>query len=181
MGYNIWNNLGKGDKLALVKIYNEYYDELFNYGFRICSSEDLTRDCIQELFIKIWTDRIKYPKIKNPKPYIFRILRNTIVDSFKRKEDCTDLADIELINPLLSEQDFAINIETSSELKKKLAKAIDKLTKRQKEIIILKFYSGLNYKEISQITTIKQQSIRNIMTKALKKLRIVMPKRILEI
>jgi RNA polymerase sigma factor (sigma-70 family) len=181
VGYNIWHNLGDGDKLALVKIYKEYYDELFNYGFRICISEDLTRDCIQELFIKIWMDRSKYSKIKNPKPYIFRVLRNTIVDHLKRKEDCADLDDIEFIDPFLSEQDFAINIETSSDIKKKLSKAIDKLTKRQKEIIFLKFYSGLNYKEISQITSIQQQSIRNIMTKALKKLRLVIPKKILEI
>ena len=181
MGYNIWNNLGDGDKLALVKIYNEYYDELFNYGFRICSSEDLTRDCIQELFIKIWTGRSKYSKIKNPKPYIFRILRNTIVDSLKRKEDCTDLNDLELIDPFISEQDFTIPTEISSEVKKKLTKAIDNLTNRQKEIIFLKFYSGLDYKEISKITSIQQQSIRNIMTKALKKLRIVIPKRILDI
>ena len=178
---DIWNELGNGDKLALVRIYKEYYNELFNYGFRISGSEEITRDSIQELFIIIWMDKTKYTNIKNPKPYIFRIFRNTIIDSLKIKECCTDLNDMELIDPFLSEHDFTINTEISTEAKKKLAKAIEQLTKRQREIIFLKFYSGLSYDEISQITSIKNQSIRNIMTKALKKLRIVIPKKILEI
>ena len=178
---DVWNELSNGDKLALVRIYKEYYNELFNYGFRISGSEDLTRDCIQELFIKIWLNKEKYSKIKNPKPYIFKILRNTIVDSLKNKEDCAGLCDIELIDPFLSEQDFAINTDRPSDVKKKLLKAIDKLTKRQKEIIFLKFYSGLSYEEISEITSIKNQSIRNITSNALKKLRVILPKSLTEI
>ena len=178
---DIWHELSNGDKLALVRIYKEYYDELFNYGFRISGSEHHTRDCIQELFIKIWLKKEKYSNIKNPKPYIFRIFRNTIIDSLKIKDCCADLNDMEMIEPFLSEQDFAINTVISSDIKKKLAKAIDKLTKRQKEIIFLKFYSGLNYEEISKVTSIKNQSIRNITSNALKKLRMVLPKKIIEI
>lgn len=178
---DIWNKLSNGDKLALVRIYKEYYNELFNYGFRISGSEDLTRDCIQELFIKIWLNKEKYANIKNPKPYIFRIFRNTIIDGLKTKECCTDLNDMEMIQPFLSEQDFAINTTRSSDVKKKLIKAIDKLSKRQKEIIFLKFYSGLSYEEIAEITSIKNQSIRNITSNALKKLRMTLPKSIIEI
>ena len=180
MAFNNWKELSSGDKLALMKIYKEYYNELFNYGIRICRSEEITRDCIQELFIKIWMDRSKYTKIKNPKPYIFRILRNTIVDILKSKEHCADLDDIELIDPFLSEEDFTFNTIGSSNIKKKLAKAIDKLTTRQREIILLKFYNGLSYDEISEITSIKNQSIRNIASNALKKLRISLPKSVLQ-
>jgi RNA polymerase sigma-70 factor (ECF subfamily) len=87
---------------------------------------------------------------------------------------------MEMIDPFLSEHDFAINTVMSSDIKKKLAKAIDKLTKRQKEIIFLKFYSGLSYEEISEVTSIKNQSIRNITSNALKKLRILLPKSVVE-
>ena len=76
---DIWNELGNGDKLALVRIYKEYYNELFNYGFRISGSEEITRDSIQELFIIIWMDKTKYTNIKNPKPYIFRIFRHVLL------------------------------------------------------------------------------------------------------
>jgi RNA polymerase sigma factor (sigma-70 family) len=168
---NIWATLKDGKKSTLVKIYKEYYDELFNYGLRICRREELTRDCIQELFIIIWLDKLKFSKIENPKPYVFRILRNTILDGLKKIPKYAELSNTELIDPMLSKQDFIISHELSDEMKAKLDQALETLTTRQKEIIFLKFYNGLNYEEISIVTSIKYQSVRNLCSTALKKLK----------
>lgn len=166
-----WEELKNGNKQALVKIYKEYYEELFNYGFRICRREELTRDCIQDLFIKIWLKRSKFSKIENPKPYVFRILRNTILDGLKKRPEHSELSDLELIDPMLSKQDFIISHELSDDMKVKLNQALETLTKRQKEIIFLKFYNGLTYEEISIVTSIKYQSVRNLSSSALIKLK----------
>ena len=49
--------------------------------------------------------------------------------------------------------------------------AIEQLSNRQKEIIYLKFYNGLSYEEISAVTQLKYQSVRNLFSVALKELR----------
>lgn len=166
-----WEELKAGNKQALVKIYKEYYEELFNYGFRICKREELTRDCIQDLFIKIWLKRSKFSNIENPKPYVFRILRNTILDGLRKRPEHSELSTMELIDPMLSKQDFIISNELTSGMRAKLNLALDTLTKRQKEIIFLKFYNGLTYEEISIVTSIKYQSVRNLSSSALIKLK----------
>lgn len=166
-----WEKLRNGNKEALVKIFEDYYDELYNYGLRISRREELTRDSIQDLFIKIWEDRTKFFKIKNPKPYFFRILRNTIIDNLKKRREFSEISEAEIIDPMLSQQDFIINNELSLEIKKKLVTALDNLTTRQKEIIFLKFYSGLSNDEIAFITSLNNQSVRNLLSQALKNLK----------
>lgn len=166
-----WSELKNGNKDALVGIHKEYYHELFNYGFRICKREELTRDCIQDLFVNIWSNKAKYSKIKNPKPYVFRVLRNSIIDVLKKRPEHSQLSTTELLDPMLSHHDFVISEELSEEMKSKLKLALEVLTPREKEVVFLKFYNGLTYEEISIVTSIKYQSVRNLSSVAIKKLR----------
>ncbi|MFY0654223.1 MAG: sigma-70 family RNA polymerase sigma factor [Cyclobacteriaceae bacterium] len=168
---NFWSRLKKGDKSALIEIYKLTYADLYNYGMRISHNEELTRDCIHDLFAKIWTGKSTIQEARDPKPYMFRMLRWMIIDALKHYSPFVEVNDTELYDPIISKEDLIIEREVSDEKSEKLKSAIENLTNRQKEIVFLRFYSGLDYEEISRVTAIKYQSVRNIFSKALKELR----------
>ena len=138
---------------------------------RISHNDDLTRDCIHDLFTKLWSGDSKINEANEPKPYMFRMLRWMIIDALKHDSLFVERSDTELHDPIISGEEDIILSEMAEENNNKLKSAIDLLSNRQKEIIYLKFYSGLTYEEISQVTAMKNQSIRNLFSKALKELR----------
>ena len=168
---HLWAEFKEGSKSALIEIYKLAYDELFNYGMRISHNEELTRDCIHDLFVRIWSGQSQIANARNPKPYMFRILRNIVVDALKQNNAFIEASDTELYDPIFSGEDLIINAEISQERSQKLKMAIEQLSNRQKEIIYLKFYNGLSYEEISAVTQLKYQSVRNLFSVALKELR----------
>ncbi len=173
---NPWTDLKNDKKSALIEIYQLYYGELYNYGMRISQDEELTRDCIHDLFIELWSSRFKITHIQEPKPYIFKMFRFITIDTLKKRNPFINPNDSALPGPVLSEEDVLIDEELSQERSNQLKLAIKQLSKRQKEIIYLRFYSGLSYNEISKITALKYQSIRNHFSNAIKELRKVLLK-----
>ena len=171
MNENHWLELKKGKQSALIEIYKLSYGELYNYGMRISHNEELTRDCIHDLFTTLWSDSAAIRNADDPKPYMFRMLRWMIIDALKNYSPFVEKNDTELYDPIISGEDIIIQGETSQEQGAKLKLAIERLSNRQKEIVYLRFYSGLSYDEISTVTAIKYQSVRNLLFRALKELR----------
>ncbi len=169
-----WIELKNGSKSGLIKIYRKFYSELYNYGFRICRDEEVTRDCIQDLFVKLWAGATKILDAKEPKPYMFKVLRFMIIDAINENKKTINKSELYLSDLTFSCEDVMIAKEISVENSILLKKAIGNLSNRQKEVIYLRFYSGLSYEEIAQITSIKYQSIRNLFSSALKELRKVL-------
>lgn len=156
---------------TLLKLYNLYYNELFNYGYRIAQNEDITRDCIQDLFLQMFK-RATFNDIRDPKPYLIKSLRFIIIDVLKKNKKL--LLTPNEPNWLLSAEDIQINNEIDEATGNRIKIALDTLTHRQKEIIYLRFFSGFNYEEIAQITGINNQSVRNLFSTAIKQLRKIM-------
>ena len=50
----LWEKLLAGDEDACTYIYRKYIEELFSYGMRFTSDRELVKDCIQDLFVKIY-------------------------------------------------------------------------------------------------------------------------------
>ena len=155
----------------MIEIYKLYFNELYNYGMRISHNEELTRDCIQDLFAKLWAGDSKIIDAKEPKTYMFKVLRNNIIDALKQNAVFIEEHDTELYDPILAGEDLVLNKELTEERSEQLKQAIEQLSNRQKEIIYLRFYNGLSYEEIAEVTSIKYQSIRNIFSSSLKILR----------
>ena len=74
-------------------------------------------------------------------------------------------------NPELAIEELIISQEITEEKAAKLKKAFEALSSRQREIIYLKFYQGLDYEQIAEITGINYQSLRNTISIGIKKMR----------
>jgi RNA polymerase sigma factor (sigma-70 family) len=167
----LWKNLKNGDSKALEQIYRTYFSELYSYGKKFTKDENNVEDCIQELFIELWNRREKLSETDAIKPYLLVSLKRKIFHSVKkiRKSTDTELEE-SFFEAELSIDQILINSEIGEEQKSKLNQAFSQLSARQKEILYLKYYSEMDYDEISKIMDLNYQSARNLVSRALTKL-----------
>lgn len=167
----IWNKLRNGDQGALEKIYRSYYSDLYIYGKRLTRDETTVEDCIQELFVELWNRRENLSETNSIKPYLLVSLKRKIFHTIKKIRKTTDTElEEKYFDAELSIDEILIAKETTAEQKNNLTAAFNALSDRQKEILFLKYYSEMDYEEISQIMELNYQSARNLVSRALQKL-----------
>ena len=170
--YSLWQFLKYGNPNSLKELYFRYYNELYQYGLRITNNPSITKEAIQDLFVYIWEKHATLNDVRCVKSYLFRSFRNSLL-----KQDTTKLSfieDYELVEKSfcdVSKEGLIMNNENNEELKTRVQKSLNKLSKNQKEIILLKFFHKLSYFEIAELLDIEYQSVRNSISRAFKVLR----------
>ncbi len=170
-----WHNMMNGDKEAFLSIYQENFAALFHYGFSITADRELTKDCIQDLFLNIWNTRPSLNKeVINVRSYLFTWLRRKI--SHKKmliqRQEKSNLQSSETTDrEEICYETLLIAFQQSEEKKEQLWKALESLTKNQMEIIRLKFYENLSYEDISQRTSLTTRTVYNIVYEAMRRLK----------
>ena len=163
-----------GDRDAFLSIYESHYQALFSYGFSLTASKEQTKDCIQELFLEIWNKHDSINKdVVNIRSYLFTWLRRKISKEFKRLdgEKCTSELIDNFSDNVLPYEDLLIAFQQSEEKKDKLSAALKKLTKKQLEVIRLKYFENLSYEEIAVKTSRTQRTVYNLVYEAIHHLR----------
>ena len=169
-----WERMAGGDENAFMILYRSQYQALFSYGFSITTDRELTKDCIQELFLEIWNTRATLNKeVKNVRSYLFTWLRRKISHEFARlqKEILPDQLVKEFAFTQASYEELLIAFQQSEEKKEELRLALKKLTKKQLEIIRLKFFENLTYRAIAAQTSLTPRTVYNLIYEGLRHLR----------
>jgi len=173
----LWRSFLRGDDKCFTIIYEQYIERLFSYGYKLCSDNEMVRDCIQEIFIDLFLKRKKVSiEIGNLKSYLFIALRNCLTKKIVKKRRLKSLvidADEEEIffNIEYSFPGTATDQKISTEVIERLRDAINNLPSRQKEIIYLKFEEEIDYAGIAKIMKISVESSRKLLYRALVTLR----------
>ncbi len=168
----LMHDFQKGKKEALGEIMRLLYNDLYAYGLKILKDDALTKDCIQNLFYYLWIKRASLGTITKVKPYLLIALRREAlkVKSSERKNDQQILSDAKLLRVSSREKEL-IDTQLSHEKWNQLQKVIASLSTKQREVIHLKFFEGMDAEEISQIMSIRLQSVYNLLSEALKTIR----------
>ena len=164
----LWQLLKNGDRTAFKKIYADHVQALYKYGLRFCKDAALVEDCIHDLFVEIWNKRTTIGNTDSIIRYLLVSLRRKIYRQTKTKNK------VELNDQLLPKEDDSFNWPADDHLedrKIEVQAAIKLLTPNQQEVIYLKYFQGLDYEEISEVLGMKYQSVRNLVHRAMTKLR----------
>ena len=161
----LWKYMISGNKKSFEDLYNQYFQALINYGFRITKNENLIEDAVQELFISIWNNRTNLSEVNEVKFYLFRSLKNRILrqlekDIFDKSEDVDVYLDL-LIS--ISEEQKKIDSEQLNTNLDTLQRAIAHLPLRQQEVINLKYYHDFTLDEIAKLMDVNKQSVSNLL------------------
>jgi len=151
----------KGDEQALAKLIQKHQQELFSFIFYKVKDDDLANDFFQDTFIKIII-KLKEGKYTEEDKFILwakRIASNLIIDHFRVKSRHITVSETSYIDDEFSifdtikETDF--NVEEQlilSQIHEDLKNIIVFLPENQQEIIKMRFYDELTFKEIAELT-----------------------------
>ncbi len=169
----LWESYRSGDSQALASLFESYYDALFNYGLKLTGDEELVKDCIQNLFQKLWRRRNGVREVQVVKAYLFKALRRHLGDetnSLKRPRYLLP-SYADSFEVTYSHEEFLIAQQNDAERSERLSMALNQLSKRQREAIYLKFFDGFSYERIAEVMALNTQSVRNLVFNALKTIR----------
>lgn len=166
----IWDAFCAGNESAFIHIYQQYFDLLYAYGWRICKDEALVKDAIQDLFVDLRQRRERLGKTDSIKFYLFKSIRRRItVQSEKQKKQLDENYDLVYT---FSPEDQLIAQQLDEEKRSKLEKGLAQLSPRKKEVIYYFFFEGMSYQQIQEIMQLDHvKSARNLIYKALDFLR----------
>ncbi|HVX52403.1 MAG TPA: sigma-70 family RNA polymerase sigma factor [Chitinophagaceae bacterium] len=170
----LWNKFRKGDKEAFARLAALHYQPLFNYGSRFTTDFDFLKDCIQELFLSLWKNRLTVGETSFVKYYLFKSLRRKL----KQEADKNKKAAIRAFSFFQSCEEAIVPVEhtlmleeAQAEQVKLVRQLVARLSKRQQEVIYLRFYGDIEIEEIAEIMHLNRQSVYNLLHDALKELR----------
>ena len=167
----IWEQFKKGDQKAFSALFERTSDRLYRYGTKFVTDTESVKDNIQDLFVKLYENRKDLPTLENPLFYLFKSLKNMLIDEIRKNE--------QIVRISLEEAPFHVNFiyneqaddETDEEIKEKFEHVVNLLSDRQKEAIYLRFQSEMSYEEIAELLRINYQSARNLIHRAIEKIR----------
>ena len=174
----IWEDFKRGNKDAFSQLYRGFFDVLFRYGMKFIADSEIVKDCIHDLFVKLYNGRESLSPNVNLKFYLLFSLKNLIIDHLSKYSRLTyvsaeDLPFIATYHPLAVEDNREDGID--DEIKEKFDRVMSLLNNRQKEALYLHYQLELTYEEISELLGINCQSSRNLIHRAISKVRKNMP------
>lgn len=165
------------------EIVTRYQQKLDRFLYRIGALELHEReDLLQEVFIKVYKNLNDVDETLSFASWIFRIARNTFIDSFRKKSSRgkkIELNDEEAEIFWNTIPDNSINVEddfASKQRKKIVESAIEKISGIQKEAIILFFLEEKSYEEISDILQKNKNTVATLISRGKKQLKAIIEK-----
>ena len=160
------------DTRAFNELYHMHVNMLYNYGSRLTQDSELLKDCIQEVFIKIYHKRSEIENIQNLKSYLLISLKNKLCDESRRRVHLSDVAveELSIVAHEHVEKDY-INMEAAHNLKQFVSRLLDKLSPRQRDAIELYYIQEKKYEDICEIMQMNYQSVRNLIHRGMLRMR----------
>ncbi|GAB3970286.1 sigma-70 family RNA polymerase sigma factor [Spirosoma terrae] len=170
----LWQQFREGQTDAFQALVQHFYRELHFYGSRFTRDSDLLKDCLQDLFLDLWTYRSKIIQTNYIRPYLYKSLRRKIYRELMRHSAEISNEDVtfdDVSSEEITAEQALIRTELSDYQTARLNALLAQLSDRQREAIHLKFYAELSNDEIAEILSVNKQSVANLLHRGLSRLR----------
>lgn len=179
--------VGNAEKLLLQKItcndqqsfqvlFETWWEPLFQYAFKVLQNRQDAEEVVQELFIHFWNKRTELPELQSLAAYLFTALKNRILNHLAKKKYPVTSLDV-LHN---DESEFsAITKLEQKETESSLRSLANTLPRRMKQVYEMHQFAGLTVTEIASATGNSEQTVRNQLNTAVKKLSLVWKSKLL--
>ena len=166
----------KGDSKSFEALIQKHKNKIYAFILSKIRNRDLAEDIFQDTFIKVINSlqKGKYNEEGKFLPWVMRIANNLVIDYFRKSKKMRTIAptdDFDIFDIL---QDGEKNIEdnlVNNQIHKDLRNLIEHLPEDQKEVLKMRYYAELSFKEISESTGVSINTALGRMSYALINLR----------
>jgi len=155
-----------GDMSYFWELYDRYIDKIFKFIYMKTSdrqiAEDICSDVFMKAYKKIWTLELKTEK--SFQSWVYTIANNSVIDFYRTQKHNVDID--EVFN-LWEDETVHADIDNKDKLNEVL-ELLNTFNKPHREIIMLRIWEDLSYKEISEITGASVDNCKKIVSRGLK-------------
>lgn len=161
--------LSAGDADAMSELYARHQRAVFTYLVRLTSHPSVAEDLLQETFIRVYRGRQAYQPSSRFRTWLFTIARHLAVDHFRRQQIAWEEDPAALDAAVASER--AEHRVEASELVERLERALAQLSPKQREVILLSRFAGMDAAEVARVTDSTPGAVRVELHRALRRLK----------
>jgi len=175
--FELVNQFQSGSQKAFESILNRYKQKVFTYISIQVKNKTVAHDIFQDTFIKVLNSlrNKKYSHEDKLLAWIIRIAHNLVIDYFRKKNKMNTISneqkDFDLFNLAIFSESTIENKMELSQIHKNVKDLIQFLPKEQKEVVMLRHYTGMSFKEIADQTDVSINTALGRMRYALINLR----------
>ncbi|UMY65001.1 MULTISPECIES: RNA polymerase sigma factor [unclassified Flavobacterium] len=165
-----------GDESALAALINRHQSKIYGFIYSKVGDHDVSDDIFQDTFMKVirTLKSDSYNEEGKFLPWVMRIAHNLVVDHFRKGKKMPLFRETEEFSIFSVLSDDVPNMEArmiTTQVEKDLKKLIDELPEDQREVLIMRIYQDLSFKEIAEATDVSINTALGRMRYALMNLR----------
>ena len=165
----LWKAFCSGDERAFSLIYNQYVQDLFNFGFQLSKNRELTKDIIQDVFIDLRCAK-QLREVTSIKSYLFKCFYTEWIRRSKQAARFSPLNDHYSVT--MSFEDKLIADQTVLAKQELLKSRLNMLTNKQRKAVMLFYFEGFTYSQLAEALGLKGvKSARKLIYRALTRLK----------
>ena len=148
-----------GDEAAFEVLIRKHKDKVFAFILSKIKNYNLAHDVFQDTFIKVINSlkRGKYNEEGKFVPWVMRIAHNLVIDHFRRQKKTRSISptkDFDIFDVISTDEKNAEEILIDEQITSDVRKLIQELPSDQKEVLMMRYYRDLSFKEIAEITDV---------------------------
>jgi RNA polymerase sigma factor (sigma-70 family) len=169
----IWDDFRNGESYATSHIYYQHVQMLFRYGKKFSKDDELIKDTIQDLFLDLIRTKNNLGETDNISFYLLRSFRRKLVSNIQKQNltiDSNRVKEVEAVIVFSAEKEL-IEKEELTYREEMIKNALSELSNKQREILFYRFTCNFEYRQICEIMSLKYDSARKLVCRALKSLK----------
>ncbi len=170
----MWEAFRKGDKAAFEQLLLRYYRPMFDYGIRFQNDPEQLRDDLHDLMVSLWDRREHLQETSHLKFYLFKALRHQIFREKQKRARQIDLEEME--EEVMPDTEYRLGFaeeEAYNRQAHQIHHTLLRLSRRQQEVLHLKFFEELTNEQIAEILGISRQAAANLLYTALRAFKVL--------
>lgn len=169
------SHLGHAELLS--DLFNDYHQQVYRLAYRITLSRKDAEDIVQDVFLKLYYKLHQFEEKSKISTWLYRIALNTSIDSQRRFNKWKEEKPLHLI----TEEEMKLpkqnpTVHNATEIAELLNKAIAKLKRPFRAVLILRNFEDFTYEDIAEILQITSGTVASRLNRAYTKLKIELEK-----
>jgi RNA polymerase sigma-70 factor (ECF subfamily) len=174
-------NYIEGNETALSILIKRHESKIYGFIYSKIADRDISNDIFQDTFIKVikTLKSNSYNEEGKFLPWVMRISHNLIVDHFRKTKKMPMYRETEEFSIFSIMSDDSLTIESKmivDQVEVDLKRLIEELPEDQKEVLVMRMYQDMSFKEISELTDVSINTALGRMRYALMNLRKIIDK-----
>lgn len=167
----VWDQFRGGSQEAFSVLYSHFVQPLYSYSMGITSDKDLIKDSLHDLFVEIWKNHASLGPTTSVKFYLMASIKRKIVRSLEsqlKNQKHHNRYQYQFMEDMPSPENQLVLVEEDHWIQSAMYKSLNRLSKRQREAITLKYFENMDTDQISAQMKINTQSVYNLIFGALR-------------